>query len=157
VVFGVLSTATGLGGIVGSAAVNFFARKITAGKIIASFLILNGISWCLAIFSHEILVTTLLMFFSYAFSGIYNIIFSSLYQAIPPLNILGRVNTTVDSLITMAMPLGGLVAGYVLRVSSVQVVISSFGICAIIAGIFYLFQKWFMSLPLTNRVLRDKA
>jgi hypothetical protein len=97
------------------------------------------------------------MFFSYAFSGIYNIIFSSLYQAIPPLNILGRVNTTVDSLITMAMPLGGLVAGYVLRVSSVQVVISSFGICAIIAGIFYLFQKWFMSLPLTNRVLRDKA
>lgn len=145
--FSLIATASGLGGICGVLIVNQIAKKIKSGKLIANFLILNGIFWLLAIILHQPIFTTMFIFLSYFCSGIYNIVYNGLYQSLPPINVLGRVNTSIDSLITLAMPLGGLAGGLVLKLIAPIWALSLFGVCVILVGIFYWRKKRFINLP----------
>lgn len=77
--------------------------------------------WCISFFERLKLVSsncykrlyfiTYFIFVCFMSKGVFNIIFNSLYQQIPPHQLLGRVNTTIDSIISFGMPIGSLVAG----------------------------------------------
>ncbi|HGR7251485.1 TPA: MFS transporter, partial [Streptococcus pneumoniae] len=64
-----------------------------------------------AIVIKDYTLSLILFFVCFMSKGVFNIIFNSLYQQIPPHQLLGRVNTTIDSIISFGMPIGSLVAG----------------------------------------------
>lgn len=78
--------------------------------------------------------------------GAYNIVYSSLFQVITPNHMLGRVNTTIDSLITVAMPIGGLIGGIIINMISVNLALSLQGIALIITAFIYIFNKWIFNI-----------
>lgn len=153
-VYGTLLTACGIGGIIGGVIVNFFSNRLPAGKMISLFLILNGVFWNVGIFIHNLFLSTLFFFLNNLFSSMSNIVYDSLYQTLPPIKILGRVNTTVDSLITIAMPLGGVVGGFLLTFLSANLTLSLYGLCVINCGFFYLTRHNFIELPVVSKLKR---
>ncbi|CYL44856.1 Permease [Streptococcus pneumoniae] len=80
-------------------------KYLKSNQIVGVFLFLNGSSWLVAIVIKDYTLSLILFFVCF------NIIFNSLYQQIPPHQLLGRVNTTIDSIISFGMPIGSLVAG----------------------------------------------
>ena len=78
---------------------------------------------------------SLLLFgLSYVFSAVGNTVFSAFFQLFPPENMVGRVNTIIDTVITIAMPLGGFLGGYVLRFVSPIFIYGFFGVIVIIVS-----------------------
>lgn len=48
----------------------------------------------------------------------YNVIYSSLFQVLVPSNMLGRVTTGINTLITIVMPIGSLFEGFISNIVS---------------------------------------
>ena len=113
--YGLVLTINGFGGMIGNALTPILVKYLKPYQLISAFISLNAISWIVAIWVRNYVLTLVLLFIAYLTSGIYNVIFASLYQQIPPSHLLGRVNATVDSLITLGMPLGSLIGGIVLE------------------------------------------
>ena len=153
--FGLISAVPGLGGLLGTLVVDKISNKMKSGHILGVFLILNGVFWSIGIIWQNMYLTLLLIFVSYIFSGIYNVIFSSLFQLLTPINLLGRVNTTLESVITLAMPLGGILGGvFVTFLGSVTTMLL-FGGAAVLSGIFYLLHVRISGLPLVKEVTEE--
>lgn len=153
--FGLISAVPGLGGLLGTLVVDKISNKMKSGHILGVFLILKGVFWSIGIIWQNMYLTLLLIFVSYIFSGIYNVIFSSLFQLLTPINLLGRVNTTLESVITLAMPLGGILGGvFVTFLGSVTTMLL-FGGAAVLSGIFYLLHDRISGLPLVKEVTEE--
>ena len=153
--FGLISAVPGLGGLLGTLVVDKISNKMKSGHILGVFLILKGVFWSIGIIWQNMYLTLLLIFVSYIFSGIYNVIFSSLFQLLTPINLLGRVNTTLESVITLAMPLGGILGGvFVTFLGSVTTMLL-FGGAAVLSGIFYLLHVRISGLPLVKEVTEE--
>lgn len=153
--FGLISAVPGLVGLLGTLVVDKISNKMKSGHILGVFLILNGVFWSIGIIWQNMYLTLLLIFVSYIFSGIYNVIFSSLFQLLTPINLLGRVNTTLESVITLAMPLGGILGGvFVTFLGSVTTMLL-FGGAAVLSGIFYLLHDRISGLPLVKEVTEE--
>lgn len=112
--YGLFLTLSGLGGICGNMLAPILIKYMKANQIIGLFLALNALCWMGAMFFRNYLVSLTLLFVCHLSKGIFNILFNALYQQIPPKELLGRVNTAVDSFITLGMPLGSILAGILL-------------------------------------------
>lgn len=126
--------------------------RLKSGKLISFFLIGEGLLWIIGVTSHNQLLTMTLMFFCAMLVAIYNIVYGTLYQVLPPNTMLGRVNTTVDTVISAAMPLGGILGGIMVNSFSPIIVLTLSGLSSIIAGAFYLNRHEFMSLAKIDQV-----
>ncbi|CVL33331.1 Permease [Streptococcus pneumoniae] len=109
--YGIFLTIAGLGGILGNMLAPIVIKYLKSNQIVGVFLFLNGSSWLVAIVIKDYTLSLILFFVCFMSKGVFNIIFNSLYQQIPPQQLLGRVNTTIDSIISFGMPIGSLVAG----------------------------------------------
>ncbi|HFM9603190.1 TPA: MFS transporter, partial [Streptococcus pneumoniae] len=109
--YGIFLTIAGLGGILGNMLAPIVIKYLKSNQIVGVFLFLNGSSWLVAIVIKDYTLSLILFFVCFMSKGVFNIIFNSLYQQIPPHQLLGRVNTTIDSIISFGMPIGSLVAG----------------------------------------------
>lgn len=152
--YGFLMAGIGIGNVIGGVLVNPISHRVSAGKIVASFLCLNGTLWLTGIFMHSVWGTPFLILLSSIASGIFNVIYSGLYQTLPPVRILGRTNTTVDSLITLAMPLGGLLGGTILQILSPTNTLLLFGVCTALSGLVYFSIPMIVELPPIDKIKR---
>ncbi|HGR2055159.1 TPA: MFS transporter [Streptococcus pneumoniae] len=109
--YGIFLTIAGLGGILGNMLAPIVIKYLKSNQIVGVFLFLNGSSWLVAIVIKDYTLSLILFFVCFMSKGVFNIIFNSLYQQISPHQLLGRVNTTIDSIISFGMPIGSLVAG----------------------------------------------
>lgn len=73
--------------------------------------------------------------------SVYNIGFNSIFHIVPPKNLLGRVNSTVDSLIAFAMPLGSYIAGLILDNNNIIFIMIILPFSMIIGGIYFIKHK----------------
>lgn len=135
--YGLILSAIAVGGIIGSFAVNLL-QKIDIGKILIFGSLLRGVIWCFLPLAHSMIVALLLFVLASICTGITNIIYASLIQTLTPVTVLGRVNATVDTIITLAMPLGALFGGLVLDLLNINLVMSFYGITSILIGVIYV-------------------
>ena len=109
--YGLLLTMAGLGGVVGAMLSNVVTQRLKIGTIMISTVLFYGLCWLIGISLGGIFVYVF-AFLASIFIGIINVIFTVLFQELPPENMLGRVNTTITTLITICMPLGALFGGW---------------------------------------------
>ena len=132
--FGYITIVSGVGGIVGGIISSTISKKIKPGRLLFISLFLKGLFWLLAVLSGKPFFSLLLFGLSYVFSAVGNTVFSAFFQLFPPENMVGRVNTIIDTVITIAMPLGGFLGGYTLRFVSPIFIYGFFGVIVIIVS-----------------------
>ncbi|MDC3424431.1 MFS transporter [Aquibacillus sp. 3ASR75-11] len=139
--YGFLLGFSGAGSMLGAIIVNKIEKRLLPGKILAFGLLFNGLMWFFMIISTVPYLAYLFIFLANFCMGGYNIIFASLFQVMTPSNLLGRINTCVDSVITVAMPIGALLGGILIEILSLKIVMSLNAIALVITGIIYFSNK----------------
>lgn len=138
--YGIFLTVGGLGTMLGNVLANFLIKRVKVNQMIGGCFILQSLAFFFGIIVNHYFISLACFFVSYVFSGCFNIIFQALYQQIPPVQLLGRVNTSVDTYITIGMPLGSLVGGWLFEYS-VQGVLIALCVPTILFGIYFLQNK----------------
>ncbi|HEM3208123.1 MFS transporter [Streptococcus suis] len=146
------SLVAGVGSLLGNSLVTKITQKMGIGKIIILFLSLNGIVWGLAFSIHNEWSMLGLLLLSYICSSIYNVVYETLFQVLVPKRLLGRVNTLVDSLVTLAMPLGALVGGWILMYVPINIVMLLFSVSLFITSMYYYSNKTIYKLPRMHEI-----
>ncbi|MER2007028.1 MAG: MFS transporter [Psychrobacillus sp.] len=118
--YGLLLTVSGLGGVVGSVISNFVYKRMKIGSIIISTVLFYGLSWLIGILLGGFFIY-IFSFLASIFIGIINVIFTVVFQELPPENMLGRVNTTIKTLITILMPIGAILGGWLPTVLGLEI------------------------------------
>lgn len=137
VYYGLLLSVKGISGIIGSIVSSYVIRKISKSNLLGFLLLLNGVVWFVAIFTRNIYLNLALFFIGYFAMSIYNIGFSSIFRIVPPEELLGRVNSTVDSLIAVAMPLGSYIAGIIIT-DNIMYVMTILPLSMFVGGIYFI-------------------
>lgn len=151
IMFGIIMSVSAVGGFVGIFASNYLNRHLGAGKIITYGLILQGSFWLIMILFSGNLIALPFLFISYIFFGSTNIMFSSVFQSLIPVNFLGRANSAIDTAITLAMPLGSVIAGILLEITQLRYILILYGISSITTGVYY-----FRTKHIYNYVISEK-
>ena len=143
IIFGSMIVVKGVAGLLGAFLINIFEKHIKLEKAIGTGVLLQGFTWLLMIFGLDNNIFLVVMFFlSYLFFGGTNILFTTFFQIVIPSEFLGRANTAIDAMITCAMPLGTLIAGFLLeKGTSLSIVLLPYGIASTVIGGFYLVQN----------------
>ncbi|MDL0420749.1 MAG: MFS transporter [Caldibacillus thermoamylovorans] len=138
--YGILLTASGLGSMVGAIVSDFVSKRVKFGAIVIGTIILYGAFWLigLSIGGHFIYLFAFLASISI---GVINVIFSVLFQQLPPENMIGRVGTAISSLTTLFMPLGALLGGIVPQLIGSKPYVSGIAIFIMILGGSLVFVK----------------
>ncbi|WP_158290450.1 MFS transporter [Halobacillus salinus] len=139
--YGFLLSASGLGSMVGALLIATGAEKVKPGVALTLGLFFHGVLWLFVVFSPNVLVACCFIFLANLCMGAYNVVYASLFQSITPKHLLGRVNTAVDSVITVAMPFGALTAGLIMEWVPVRYVMVCFSIMLVITSILYRRKK----------------
>lgn len=145
--YGFVLTFFAVGSISGSIASNFLLKRFSVGKLIPVLFLYGGVSWILmTVFIKSLpLIGVLFMVAAMNALGIINIIFGTLFQQLPPENMIGRVNTVNLSFMAVAALIGSLLGGFVAQTSDV---LFSFTLC----GLGYLIISFMMQM---NRFVRN--
>jgi MFS family permease len=151
-----MTLAMGLGKLLSNFLTHVMSQLVDAGKLLAFFLALDGAFRLAGILSGRVELIYLFFFLASLFSGIYNTIFASLYQMIPKQEYIGRVGTFVDSFIAAAMPIGGVLGGFMVQIFGAQGSLLFNPILSVLAGLYYLFDHVIARLPKVNSVVREK-
>ncbi|MGX7417999.1 MFS transporter [Carnobacterium gallinarum] len=139
--YGLLLSFSGAGSMIGALLINKIEEKSLPGKILTFGLFFNGVMWFLTIISPTPYLAYFFIFLANLCMGGYNIIFSSLFQLMTPPQLLGRINTSVNSIITIAMPIGSLLGGVLIAVLPLKVVMSFNAFALGITAIIYFLNK----------------
>ena len=107
-------------------------------NLLGILLLLNGLFWMFAILSKNLFFNLFLFFLGYFFMSIYNIGFNNIFHIVPPKDLLGRINSTADSLIAFAMPLGSYLAGIIISSNNIIYVMMILPLCMIFWGIYFI-------------------
>ncbi|WP_373894862.1 MFS transporter [Virgibacillus natechei] len=138
--YGLLLTASGIGSLVGASISDYVSKRITFGAIMIGTVMLYGIFWLvgLVIGSHFIY---LFAFLASVSIGVINVIFTVLFQQLPPTDMIGRVATAISTLVTFLMPLGALLGGFIPQLMGVRLSTIGIAILIIMLGVSLLFVK----------------
>jgi len=138
--YGILLTASGLGSMVGAIVSDFVSKRVKFSAIVIGTIVLYGAFWLigLSIGGHFIYLFAFLASISI---GVINVIFSVLFQQLPPENMIGRVGTAISSLTTLFMPLGALLGGIVPQLIGSKPYVSGIAIFIMILGVSLVFVK----------------
>lgn len=155
--YGLVLTFFAIGSISGSIISNFLIKRFAIGKLIPAVFLYGGASWILvSVFIKQIpFLGVIFIIAAMNALGITNIIFGTIFQQLPPKNMIGRVNTVNLSLMAAAALLGSLLGGMITKISDYMF---SFALC----GFGYLFIALFMiinnsvrKLPQMSKVNED--
>lgn len=144
--YGLVLTFFSVGSISGSMISSFLVKHFAVGKLISILFLYGGTSWILmTLFVKQIsVVGVIFMIAAMNALGVTNIIFGTVFQQLPPENMIGRVNTVNLSLMAVAALLGSLLGGIITQISDSIV---PFFLC----GLGYLLISFVMGI---NRLVR---
>lgn len=151
-VYGMILALKGVGGVLGAILINYVKKFLPTGKLLSFLLICNGMLWICFIFIGNLCIGYIFVFFTYIFYGMYNIIYGVLFQAITPVDMLGRVTTGIDTTITIAMPMGALFGGWIVKLMPYNLAMIFSGISVIATGIIYLRNKAVNNLDYVDKL-----
>lgn len=143
-IYAVLLFANGLGMMIGLLAAPKVIKQFKFNKLLfLSFLILSIVWFILYLFgTHSIIVCSILLFLSNFIIGIINLSFINAFQILPPKNMLGRVATTNETLLSILIPIGALVGGILPNIfNSMSINFILIAILSMAISLFYLFDK----------------
>lgn len=117
--YGLVLTFFSVGSISGSMISSFLVKHFAVGKLISILFLYGGTSWILmTLFVKQIsVVGVIFMIAAMNALGVTNIIFGTVFQQLPPENMIGRVNTVNLSLMAVAALLGSLLGGIITQIS----------------------------------------
>lgn len=139
--YGLLLSFSGIGSMLGALVINKIETLLPPGKILALGLFFNGVMWALTIFSPVPYLAYLFILLANFCMGGYNIIFAALFQVMTPPQLLGRINTCLDSIITLAMPVGSLLGGLLINVLPLKFVMTLNALALVVTGLIYFSNK----------------
>lgn len=144
--YGLVLTFFAVGSISGSMISSFLVKHFAVGKLIPILFLYGGTSWVLMTLLVKQIPVAGVIFMIVAMNalGVTNIIFGTVFQQLPPENMIGRVNTVNLSLMAVAALLGSLLGGIITQVSD-----SIFPFC--LCGLGYLLISFVMGI---NRLVR---
>lgn len=155
--FGLILSMSGIGGTIGALLINYVKKFLPVGKLLSMLLIINGFLWLCFVFTGGSILSYAFVLLAYVFYGMYNIVYYSLFQAITPVEMLGRVTTGINTVITLAMPLGSFFGGWILNLLPYHYSMMFSGISVIITGILYYRLNEVKSLPFIDNITRMEA
>lgn len=141
--FGGILLLKGASGIIGAGVPAILDKFFTTKKSIAISLFLQGILWIgLILFRQNDFLMLSLYFTSFIFFGATNILFTSLFQKNLSKDKFGRAFTAIDTFITLAMPIGYLLAGELIEQGiNIFVIMLPYGIISALVGVYYFITK----------------
>ncbi len=143
-IYAVILFANGLGMMIGFLAAPKVIKQFKFNKLLfLSFLILSIVWFILYLFgTHSIIVCSILLFLSNFIIGIINLSFINAFQILPPKNMLGRVTTTNETLLSILIPIGALVGGILPNIfNSISINFILIAILSMAISLFYLLDK----------------
>ncbi|MBA8761115.1 MFS transporter [Staphylococcus coagulans] len=143
-IYAVLLFANGLSMMIGFLAAPKVIKQFKFNKLLfLSFLILSIVWFILYLFgTHSIVVCSILLFLSNFIIGIINLSFINAFQILPPKNMLGRVATTNETLLSILIPIGALVGGILPNIfNSISINFILIAILSMAISLFYLLDK----------------
>jgi MFS family permease len=127
-----------IGGVIGALVANRVTRVLGMGRTIILSAALGGVSMVSVYFatpSDAFLVATIAAFITTFFVLLYNIPQVSFRQALVPIEIQGRMNATIRTIVWGVMPLGGLMGGIVAEFIGVHL---TFGLMTVLGTLPFL-------------------
>ncbi len=143
-IYAVILFANGLGMMIGFLAAPKVIKQFKFNKLLfLSFLILSIVWFILYLFgTHSIIVCSILLFLSNFIIGIINLSFINAFQILPPKNMLGRVATTNETLLSILIPIGALVGGILPNIfNSISINFILIATLSMAISLFYLLDK----------------
>lgn len=152
--YGLIITALGIGSIIGAFFVEKVQIKFSLGKIMSIGFLIAGLAWLVMVYSSQDSIALMYFFLilSYTFIGAINVLFTTLFQSLPSEDMLGRVNTAVESFISLSMPIGSLVGGILATYFPTSFVIAIFGIGLVLLSLYYLTNSRIRTLPKLDKL-----
>lgn len=145
--YGILMSVRAAGSFCGAILVNFVQQKLNPGKFIALGSIIEGVFWIFMCLTDNVILVYIFLFLSYLFFGAINIMYASMFQALIPREFLGRASATLDSIITLAMPIGSIIGGVLVSNIHINNTMILYGICLTVIGVYYCFNKNIYGIP----------
>lgn len=141
--FGGILLLKGASGIIGAGVPAILDKFFTTKKSIAISLFLQGTLWIgLVLFRQNNFLMLSLYFTSFIFFGATNILFTSLFQKNLSKDKFGRAFTAIDTFITLAMPIGYLLAGELIEQGiNIFIIMLPYGIISALVGVYYFITK----------------
>lgn len=153
--YGLIIASLGVGSIIGAFFVEKVQEMFTLGKVMSVSFFASGVAWIVMVFSSQgnIPLMYFLLIVSYSFIGAINVLFTTLFQSLPSENMLGRVNTAVESFVSVSMPIGSLVGGILATYLPTSYVISTFGLGLILLSLYYSINARIQELPKVTELI----
>lgn len=146
--YGFMLTLLAVGSIAGALLSGQLTKRFRLGRLFPQLFVLGGVSWIfmsLFIESAPLLGAFFLVIASGSLGAV-NIIFVTLFQQIPPQDMIARVNTVNLSLIAIASLCGSLLGGVIVKFSADFI---PFLLC----GVGYLLIGWIMRVNTRTKIL----
>jgi hypothetical protein len=142
--YGSLLMCSSIGGVLGAMLIGKFAESVNKPKKYACiFLMIAGVSWLFIPITMPFffLLSYPLIFISNCAINMMNVMFLSLIQKQIDLSLLGRVSTFTESLVSVMVPIGNFLCGFLLLVVSPLCAELLYGIALILCSAAYLVMK----------------
>lgn len=148
--YGIILALLGLGSLIGSTVSEYISKRIKFNHLLGLCYLLAGIAWIIAIIiqSNLLIMAGLLVVLSGMANGIVNVLYSVLFQILPPENMIARVNTISMTLLSILSPVFSIVGGIIIKYFGSNMIIISCGILLIFVSIFVLFIKGYKKIDL---------
>lgn len=152
--YGLVLTFFAVGSISGSMISSFLVKHFAVGKLIPVLFLYGGTSWILmTLFIKQIsVVGVIFMIAAMNALGVTNIIFGTVFQQLPPENMIGRVNTVNLSLMAVASLLGSLLGGIITQISDSMFPFFLCGLGYLLIAFVMGINKLVRSLPFMNEI-----
>lgn len=152
--YGLVLTFFAVGSISGSMISSFLVKHFAVGKLISILFLYGGTSWILmTLFVKQIsVVGVIFMIAAMNALGVTNIIFGTVFQQLPPENMIGRVNTVNLSLMAVAALLGSLLGGIITQISDSMFPFFLCGLGYLLIAFVMGINKLVRSLPFMNEI-----
>jgi len=149
-----------VGGVIASALVGAFGGRFKIGFLLFALSLLAGsariIFALLLPGSYFGGLAVALIYSTFVVSG--GIVISSMFQKIPPKDMVGRVDTLASTFMAIAIAVGALVGGYVgYIIPEVEHVFIIHGIIIIVIGLGVILTPEMRKLPRMNDISKDEA
>lgn len=139
--YGTLLMSSSLGGMLGAILIGKFESSIqNPRKYACAFLMIAGVAWTLIPITMPkyFLISYICIFISNCAINMMNVMFISLMQKQIEQSLLGRVSTFTESLVSIMIPFGNMLGGFLLVHCSVLFVVILYGVALMLCGITYL-------------------
>lgn len=151
--YGIILALLGLGSLIGSTVSEYISKQLKFNYLLGLCYLLAGIAWIIAVTiiqSNALIIAGLLVVLSGMANGIINVIYSVLFQILPPENMIARVNTINMTLLSILSPVFSIVGGFIIKYFGSNIIIISCGIILIFVSIFVLFIKEYKKIEFST-------